>query len=143
MNKEKIITIVIGLGVGILAAAIYFFASSTLSAKLQGEKKTTFTPSTSIPPVGGQASNQLTVDKPEDHSSTTISPVTVTGSTVAGAKIILFGNADEKIASADAQGKFSVDIKLEDGENEISVTALDSLENVLVVKRNVTLEIIQ
>ncbi len=141
MDKEKIITIVIGLGVGILAAAIYFFASSYLPSKLQGEKKTTFTPTPNLQsPI---SNNQLVIDKPENHSSTTISPITVAGTTMPGAKLILFANADEKIASADAQGKFSIDTKLEDGENEISVTAFDNQGNVTVVKRNVTLEITQ
>lgn len=139
MDKEKFITIGIGLLVGICAAIIYFLAVRYLPAKFQGEKKTTFTPSTSLQsPV---SSNQFTIDKPDDRIATTSSQVTFSGTANPGSRLVFLANNDEKIASVGALGKFSVDIKLEDGENEISVTAIDENKNMVVIKRNITLEI--
>jgi len=142
MDKEKFLTIGIGLFVGITIAGMYFFITSYLPSWQKGQPKVTFSPTNNQKPADG---NQLTVtiDKPDDHSSTTSSEVSVNGRAQPGTKLILFSNADEKVASSDANGNFTISVKLEDGENQISVTAVDSLGNLTIAKRNVTLEISQ
>lgn len=138
MDKEKIITIGIGLLVGITAATIYFLATRYLPAR-QSQDKATFAPASNH-----QATTlTLALNKPDDNFATTSSTIAVIGTTLPGARLVLFANADEKIASADGQGRFSADIKLEEGGNEISVTAMDDKSNALVVKRSITLEIPQ
>jgi len=146
VNKEKIITISIGLAVGIVVAVGYFAIIHFLPLfKKTGDQivvhpKTTNT-ATSSPTVAAAQSIQLSLDQPADHSSTSGADIAISGQTVPGASIIIFSNSDEKIASTDAKGNFSGDIKLEEGENEISVTSFLDQENSAIVHRNVTLEI--
>lgn len=139
MDKEKLITVAIGLAVGILAAGGYFAFTKYLP-NLQGPQDTsTFTPPAS-PQTIPEAS--LTTDL-DDYSSTTEADLQVSGKAKAGAKLVFFANADEKIASADATGNFATTLKLEEGENVISVTAFDNSGKVTTLKRSVTLEISQ
>lgn len=142
MDKEKFLTIGIGLFVGILVAGLYFFLTSYLPALQKSQAKVTFTPSngTQKPVVN---SLSITLSQPEDHSATTGATVTVIGKTLPNIKVILFSNTDTNEVTSDASGNFSIDTNLEPGENEISVTAFDSQNNPVTVKRNITQEIIQ
>lgn len=138
MNKEKIITIVVGLLVGILAAGGYFAVSKALPNLKKPAEKIIVQPAPIIP-IKNETS--LILNEPKDNSSTTDSPITISGKTLPGLNLIIFSNAEEKIASADATGSFSAQLKLEDGENQISVTTLESKP--VTIKKTVTLEISQ
>lgn len=147
MDKEKLITVGIGLAVGILAASAYFFATKYLPNIQRPENKVTFNPTPTQNQIRQPADktenlNTLNISL-DNYTSTTEAILTISGATTPGAKLVLFGPADEKIASADASGKFSVNLKLEDGENEISVTSFDNLGNTISIRRNITLEITQ
>ncbi len=137
MDKEKIITIVIGLAVGIGVAGGYFAAIKFLPRFSGNTPKLTYTPPSSTP----TATEALTITSPDDNSSTSESPITVKGAAKPGTPIVLYAPADEKIASADASGNFSADIKLEDGQNEITVTTLSDTGIAESVKRTIILEI--
>lgn len=136
MDKEKIITIVLGLTVGALAAGGYFAASKILPNLKKTPEKIIVQPAP-ITPVRNETS--LVLDEPKDNSSTLNSPIIISGKTLPGTNLVIFGNAEEKIASADATGSFSAQLKLEDGENQISVTTLESKP--VTIKKTVTLEI--
>ncbi len=138
MNKEKIITIVIGLLVGVLAAGGYFAAVKILPNLKKPPEKIIVQPAPIIP-IKNETS--LILDQPKDNSSTTDSPITISGKTLPGINLIIFGNAEEKIASADATGSFSAQLKLEDGENQISVTTLENKP--ITIRKTITLEISQ
>lgn len=144
MNKEKLITIVIGLTVGILGTGAYFAAVKILPT-LKKPVQTIVPPEDNTPKaaISGANSLLLTLDKPGDNSATMEADLKISGSTAPAATLVIFSNADERIASADASGKFIVPIKLEDGENEISVTSFLGKQISQVVHRNVTLEINQ
>lgn len=137
VDKEKILTIGIGLAVGISAAATYFIVIHFLPGR--STNQATFSPQTA--PKSKQLAISLT--GPDDHIATTAATITFSGQTQTEAKLIFFANADEKVASADAQGNFSADINLEQGKNIISLTALDKFGNTMVVKRDITQEISQ
>ena len=143
MDKEKLITIGIGLAMGISAATVYFLAVRFLPAWQNRQNKVTFSPTNNQQQTATNGQFSLTIDSPDDHTSTTDGTLSVSGKTNPGARLIIFANAEEKVASADGQGKFSPNIKLEDGENEISITAINDQGNVVVAKRNITLEISQ
>lgn len=136
MNKEKIITIVVGLLVGILAAGGYFAVSKALPNLKKPAEKIIVQPAPIIPTKN---ETSLILNEPKDNSSTTDSPITISGRTLPGINLIIFSNAEEKIASADATGSFSARLKLEDGENQISVTTLENKP--VTIKKTVTLEI--
>ena len=139
MNKEKVITIVVGLLVGILAAGSYFAIVKILPGLKNRGDKIVIQPEIKTPVASTSAAISLTLEQPADNSSVTDSPIIVSGKTSPGIQIIIFGNAEEKIASASATGTFSAQLKLEDGENQISVTVLD--DKPVTLKRAVTLEI--
>lgn len=132
MDKEKLITVAIGLLVGILIAGGYFAAIKFLPKMSQKPNSVAF-----VSPVPSPTqSKSISLDAPDDQSTTKSSVATVSGTATPNAKLIIYSNADEKIASADAKGKFSTTIKLEEGENTISVSDL-----VNTVKRTIILEI--
>lgn len=137
MDKEKIITVIIGLLVGIGVAGGYFAVVKFLPRLSGNTPKVTYTP----PPGAPTATQTLTVTSPDDNATTLDSPITVKGQAKPAAQIILFAPADEKVASADASGNFSADIKLEDGQNEITVTTLSDTGIAETAKRTIILEI--
>ncbi len=142
MDKEKIITIAIGLAVGIIAATGYFAATKILPQLGKKNPVEIVVPTKPSPTVQNNTI-KLNLDLPVDNSSTKINAATVSGTTNPGATMIMFGNADQKIATAGADGKFSDSIKLEEGLNVISVTAIVASQTPNVITRNVTLEISQ
>lgn len=141
MDKEKIITIVIGLVVGGILAGAYFMSGKFMPTS-QKSKQDVFIPKkTEISTPSAMIA--LALDKPDDQSTTTESLIGVSGKTAPGNQVVIFANADEKIASAGADGKFMAEIKLEDGANSISVTALNPDGKFSTIKRDVVLEITQ
>ncbi len=141
MDKEKLITIAIGLAVGIIAATGYFAATKILPQLGKKNPVEIVVPKPS--PTAQNNAVKLDLDLPVDNSSTKINVATVSGTTNPGATMILFGNADQKIATAAADGKFGDSIKLEEGLNVITVTAIVASQTTNVITRNVTLEISQ
>lgn len=134
MDKEKLITIAIGLAVGVAIAGLYFAAVKFVPNLGKTPPTITFNP-----PPPAPAAKSLIVNQPVDETTTKDSPITISGQAAPAAQIIVFAPAEEKIASADAAGNFSTTLKLEDGENEISV----SLFSRETIKRHVILEISQ
>lgn len=141
MDKEKIITVGIGLIVGILLATVYFVARENLLPTIENlgakQKAEKVSPKPLIsPPVSA-----IVVDSPEDYLATTSGILAIRGRAAPGSRIIIFSNAEEKIASADGQGSFSVDVSLEEGENVISLTSLGKDGKVASTQRKVLLEV--
>lgn len=147
MDKEKIVTIVLGLIVGVGLAAAYFFGSKYLPGLVNKSKPTAaMTSKVDAKKPAAKVTDQtqnvsLTITAPQDNSATTEDTITVSGSYSTGSEVILFANADQKIATSNAQGKFSFSVTLEGGENEITINSFDSLGKLISVKRNVTLEV--
>lgn len=136
MDKEKVITIIIGLVVGMGLAATYFVANNyfpNLSVKPPVVNFVSPSPA-AVTPV----STDFTVNVPVDNTSTRDNPLTVAGQGEPQSKIIIFANADEKIVPVSLSGSYSAQIKLEDGENVISISNLTQ-----TIYRHVILEIKQ
>jgi len=141
VDKEKTITIIIGLTAGLVLAGVYFGATKIIPNLRKPVETAIIQPaSPKAEDTKGASITGVDISDPVDNSSITVSPVTVSGTTTPNATLLIFGNAEEKIASSDAKGNFSATLKLEEGENEISVTNLDP-NNSSVAKRHVTLEI--
>lgn len=143
MNKEKIITIVIGLTVGVVVTGGYFAITNFLPRLQKKEDKIIVQPApkNTDTVVLGNTSLKLAVTTPTDQSATQSATILVSGTTAPAATVVIFGNADEKIASADALGNFSTNLKLESGENQLSITAFANKITSQVIHRIVMLEI--
>ncbi len=140
MDKEKLLTIGIGLLVGVGVAVLYFTATKFIPQITRKNPVAIIQPQTpSSPSIENQT--PLSLNFPLDNSTVTDSISTVSGQTDPNANIIIFANTGEKIATAASDGKFNESIKLEEGLNIVSVTVLYGNKNPVTIIRNVTLEI--
>jgi len=69
-----------------------------------------------------QAGLPLTISSPSDGADISGNSVTVTGKTSPGAVVTI----GDELATADAQGNFSINVNLDDGPNGIDVIATDN-----------------
>lgn len=122
MRKEVLIAIVLGFGLGLLITFGLWSANKAMKQKeeLPPTAEET-TPSLSPTPI--PASFSLAILTPEDESVQAEEKITVSGSTEPEVQVIIISNKDEEIVEADNTGKFSADITLEKGTNEITITA--------------------
>lgn len=141
MNKEKIITILIGLLVGVGLAAIYFLAGNFLP-QLNKTK-----PVSPIETVDNKKVSlikaKLEILDPPDLFATTSATARITGKAQPGSTLVIYGNVEEKIIITPNDGNFVFDAKLEEGDNAISVTEIDEDGQITNKKRTIILEISQ
>ncbi len=143
MDKEKLITIFIGLIVGAALASAYFLSSKFLPSlealpffakpKAPASPLAKTTPSSTTP--------GLEITSPDDYTSTTEQTITLSGKAPKDIKLIIFANADEKVIVSDQNGTFETSVKLEEGENEITTTLLTVDGSPTVAKRIVIREV--
>lgn len=139
MDKEKVITIVIGLLIGLLAAGGYFFffkdfkfTQSPKPPKIQNKQPVNATSSPSA---------NFSWDIPQNLMITSGKTASVSGTANPGSKIIILSNADQDSLEVGSDGKFSTQINLEEGENKIGLTYLDKDKPPVTLVRQIFLEI--
>lgn len=144
MDREKIITIVLGLIVGIGLAATYFFGAKFLNfskSKVSIKSPVKTSPQNKLPPPPPQTTQSLTLETPTDNLPTTDKNLKVSGSFAPNSTIILYDNTDEQVATSDGQGKFAFNTVLEEGNNQLVVSAFSADNKLQSVGRSVTLDI--
>ena len=100
----------------IVFVVLAFFAVTSKKPLVNNSGSKVSTPSSEV----GEEIN-LEITSPKDGEVVTKSPVLVSGTTVGGADV----SVNDAEAKADANGDFKVSVPLEEGENEIFVTAND------------------
>lgn len=122
LSRETILAAVAGLGVGLLAA----WAVWSLPNVLPQKKAPTEITEKEIPAseTVAEAFN-LTLSQPENDALVETNQVTVTGKTSKGTTVVVNGPLKDEIVTARNDGSFSVTMTLEEGVNEIIVTAYD------------------
>lgn len=121
MKREAVIVGLFGLGLGLLAAwGIWTFRGKAAPRPAEITGPTTATTTLTPQPTAPAA---LTLTLPEDQSVTGEQVATVSGKTASGSQIVVSSPVEDKITTADTQGNFQSQISLEEGENEIIVTA--------------------
>lgn len=98
----------------IVFVALAFFAVSSKKPIVNNSSNKVSTPSSK---VGDEINLEIT--SPKDGEVVTKSPVLVTGTTVKGADVFV----NDVETKADEDGNFKVSVSLDEGENEIFVTA--------------------
>ena len=137
MNKEQIITIILGLLVGALITGGYF-AGSKLWPKFANKQPEVISLVPKAKSKAVENKNQtsgLLIESPKDYDSTTNDTITINGKTAPGNLVVVYSPADEKIASASSNGTFSINIKLEDGDNEIAITSINQTSQIQVTEK--------
>jgi len=138
MKKLTIIIIFIILilvaGVGLVAYtrmtkksdAVNPVPTMTTSTQVPGAGFPTTTPGSALPsPIPTVAQISLTITDPTNNSTVTTPTLSIKGVTLPKADVFV---NDSEVA-ADAQGKFTVQVTLDEGENTLVVTANDANGN--------------
>lgn len=123
MRKEVLIAIVLGFVLGLVITFGLWSANKAMKSKeTLTETEETTTPTLVPTPTPAQVFS-LAILAPEDESVQNKEKVTVSGTTEPEAQVVVIGEKDEKIVTADSKGKFEAEIMLENGTNEITVSA--------------------
>lgn len=117
-NKETILAAILGFSLGLTAAWLVF----RLPGLINQEKKVSTLISqeeTTIP----RESFSLNLTSPGDETMATESQVKISGQTQAGATVVVAGPLADEVWQAGADGSFTGEVALEEGVNEITITA--------------------
>ncbi len=131
MKKEILIAIIIGFILGLIIT----FGIWTANKSLQQNNKTQKTEVSETQPIVTEMSPAeegkipLTISSPENNSLFDQEKVEIVGKTAAQATVAILYEEGEEILQADEQGKFSQEITLIGGANEIKITAFDTEGN--------------
>ena len=114
-GSPKLLTLVIGIVIGLLIAGGIFLVKSALESKDKESAKTTVETQGII----------LSVDQPTDGAITSDKNLAVSGSTGKDTTVVVTGGTKDEIVQTQG-GKFTVKIELAEGESEIGVYAFDT-----------------
>lgn len=121
-NSKSLLVLVV---VVALLGFAYFMISSKKSSVDNSDNTIIATPTSEAGNGGaiGTSANEISLEiaSPKDGDIVTKSPVVVSGITVSGADV----SVNDAETKADANGEFKVSVPLDEGENEIFITAND------------------
>lgn len=118
-----LIAIVLGFVLGLVITFGLWSANKAMKSKeALTETEETTTPTLIPTPTPVQVFS-LAILAPEDESVHNTEKIIISGTTEPEAQVAVIGEKDEKVVSADTTGKFEVEIMLENGTNEITVSA--------------------
>ncbi len=127
MNKDAILATLIGLALGLVIAGAFIFGPGLIKA-VPGIKL----PTISLPKPASQATPAPS-PTPKEFTVTITAPlpdaiepkddVVVSGTTQAGATVIIAGPLDEDVVVAGTDGAYAGKVTAVEGKNDITVTA--------------------
>lgn len=127
MNKDAILATLIGLALGLVIAGAFIFGPSLMKAfpRLsfptinlpKSAPKTTPTPSLS------PKAFTVTITAPLPDTIEPKEDIVVSGTTQAGATVVIAGALDEDVVTAGEDGAYAGKITATEGKNDITVTA--------------------
>lgn len=127
MRKEVLIAIIIGFGLGLVITFGIWTANRAL--RVSAPQKEVIPIEEPTPTPTPTPTFSLTLTAPEDNSISAEETIEVSGSTAPRAIVVILYQEGEKILEADEEGKFSTEITLAGGANEIKVSAFDQEGN--------------
>lgn len=127
MRKEVLIAIVIGFALGLVITFGIWTANRALKKPVSQEPEPVAQQETTPTPLTQEFS--LVIDSPENNSISTEEKIQVSGQTAGSAVVVILYPEGEKILEANQEGKFSTEIELAGGQNEIIVSAYDQEGN--------------
>ncbi len=133
MTKEMVLAIVIGLTVGLLLTYGFYRAR----VMVIGPVSTPTTQSSNSPLPSPSAVGTLVLINPEDEAVLTEKTLTIAGTTLANAQVVIFVNNEESLTTADTSGNFSTERQLVSGSNVITVHSIDENGSATSVEKTV------
>jgi hypothetical protein len=127
MNKDALLATLIGFGIGLCITGMLlvgpriagFFPKISLSLPKFTNNKSVSKPT----PTPVQKEFGVTIDSPLADSLESESEVLVSGSTAAGATVVIQGNTNDAAIETKSDGKFAGKLTLVEGRNDITVTS--------------------
>ncbi len=121
MKTERIIISFIAVVVGIIAAGIVFYIYQSTKT-VPPHKTKTIAPISPTPT--STAENILTIDLPNDEDVVDKKTITVSGKTLSNATLLISTQSSDNVVSPSATGTFSATVTIDDGINQITITAI-------------------
>jgi len=138
MSKEKVVLSFIAVVLGILVTGVAFYLYQATKTIPPSKIKTIKILSPSPSP---KSSIYLTIKEPEDEKVVGKKVVTVSGTTQKDATIVVLSPVDEDVVKPSGTGDFSTTINIDDGQNNIEITAISPNGEEITVTRTVTFSI--
>lgn len=135
MKTEKIILSFIAALIGLLAAGVAFYLYQTTKTISPSQVKTV---TVAKPTPTPKSSLFLSIDSPEDEDVTDRKTVTITGKTVIGATIVISTESSDQVVQASATGSFSTTATIDNGVNQIEITAIAPNGEEITIVRTIT-----
>jgi hypothetical protein len=131
LGRETILAGVVGFALGLLAAWAVWSIPQIIPKKEELP-----------PPVSEEVTAPkeftLTLSEPLDEAILETPEASVAGKTEAGATVVVAGPLGEEVVEATADGTFSTTVSLEEGVNEIVVTAYGKNDQEVIETRTVS-----
>jgi len=125
MKTEKILLSFVAVLIGLIVAGVGFYIYQSTKAlpskNVTGVSLATPTPT---PPV-----ILLTIESPQDESTTDNKTITISGRTNPNATLIVTTPTGDQVIKPSSQGNYSTTATIISGENDIHVTAIDPSGN--------------
>ena len=126
------LAVLIGLSLGL------FITYGIYTARTAGRQVNPNASASPNPSGDPEANNSnLAIISPMDESVHTTPDLSVTGTTIANAFVVIFVNDEELLTTSDVSGNFSVETKLEAGSNIIAVHVIDEDGKTSTLERTV------
>lgn len=120
MKTEKILLSFVAVVIGLIVAGVGFYIFQSTKIIPQNKLNTVkLAQPTPTPPTV-----LLTVDTPQDESTTSNKTLTVSGKTDANNTLIVSTPTGDQVIKPSSQGTYSTSATITDGENEIYITAI-------------------
>ncbi len=137
MKTEKIVISFIAVVIGILfAGSIFYLYQSTKVVPTTQEKTITLSPTSN--PSKNKSNIFLTIETPRDEEVVGIKTITITGKTLPDAVIVISTQSNDYVITPAITGSFSTTAVLEDGANNIEITAISKAGEEITVVRTIT-----
>jgi len=134
LNRETILAGVAGFAMGLVAALVVLNVPQITSKRQLPRPLQTLQETASPTPIGFT----LTLTQPEDEAILETPQASVAGKTEVGATVVVNGPLGEEVVEATTDGTFSTTVALEEGANEIVVTAYGKNDQEKTETRTVT-----
>ncbi len=124
MKTERIVLSFIAVLIGILVAgAGFYFYQSAKAIPSSQIKKISLSPKDQVRPTPPPAT-YLSVDSPKDEDVVDSKTITISGKTAPDAIVVVSTKATDNVITPAANGNFSTSATIDDGVNEIQLTAI-------------------
>lgn len=133
MKKERVVLSFVAVLIGLLVATIIFYLyQATKTITPSKITNITIKPSPTLAPFF------LSIDSPIDESVVSNKILPINGKTESNATVVIITPVDQQVVSPSSVGDFSTTVTLDNGENNVEITAIGADGQETKVDKTVT-----